>query len=393
MADWNHVDTLWMPPMRTSLLAVLCLAAVHEASCWLPTPRLLPARPCVPLSRHAVSPRLDEAKGVDALITELRGSVRASTLSAFIPCASSRVARAASLSPLHRMCTWRAQTPDQLPKLLADNLKSIDQRLFLRLAEMSDEETDDYEKLRIRQLATLVASTLETILEQADRQMSEDAEVVQGLLRSLSLESGEFELPIAPAQLSACRSAIRESLPKLDEGFVGTVKAYMRKASDDGLESMVDVLRVLLQTFASERLRSLAADGVGMSDGVKSALIAVLDVSAPRARHRSYMPRATRAAMLMRPLRGVCWYEQAPPNEWDSVLDEQLNGDAAECNVEELVDTLQDKMGEVVLGMPAVRRSPAALRIAPVPSVPLCSSPLVDLLACGAGIGGAVSHR
>ena len=46
-------------------------------------------------------------------------------------------------------------------------------------------------------------------------------------------------------QLAACRSAVREQLPQLDEGFVGTVKAYMKKASDDGLESMVDVLRVL----------------------------------------------------------------------------------------------------------------------------------------------------
>ena len=324
------------------------------------------------------------------------------TLPAFITCAPSRFARGASVIPSHRVCTRRAQTPDQLPKLLADNLKSIDQRLFLRLAEMSDEETDDYEKLRIRQLATLVASTLETILEQADRQMSADAEVVQGLLRSLSLESGEFELPVAPAQLSACRSAVRESLPSLDEGFVGTVKAYMRKASDDGLESMVDVLRVLLQTFASERLRSLATDREGMSDGVKSALIAALDVSAPRARHRSHMPRATHAGMLMRPLRVVCWCEQAPPDEWDSVLREQLSSDAAVCTVEELVDTLQDKMGEVVLGMPAVRRSLAALRIAPVPSVPrldrraslpLCSSLLVGLHACCAGIGGAVGHR
>ena len=35
---------------------------------------------------------------------------------------------------------------------------------------------------------------------------------------------------------------------QLDEGFVGTVKAYMKKASDDGLEGMVDVLRVLLHS-------------------------------------------------------------------------------------------------------------------------------------------------
>jgi len=209
------------------------------------------------------------------------------------------------------------QTPDQLPKLLADNLKSIDQRIFLRLAEMSDAETDEYEKLRIRQLATLVASTLETILEQADKQMSEDAEVVQGLLRSLALPSGEFELPIPPAQMAACRAATQKQLSSLDEGFVGTVKAYMKKASDDGLESMVDVLRVLLQTFAAERLRAFV---VGVDMGVATTVSAALD---------------------------------ATPEQWDSVLRSSITGDNAKCSADELVDTLQDKMGEVVLGMPA----------------------------------------
>ena len=101
------------------------------------------------------------------------------------------------------------KTPAELPKVLADNLQSIDQRLFLRLAEMSDSEQDDYEKLRIRQLATLVSSSLETIIEQADKQMSEDAEVVQGLLRKMALDNGEFELPVPPPQLAALREAKR----------------------------------------------------------------------------------------------------------------------------------------------------------------------------------------
>ena len=47
------------------------------------------------------------------------------------------------------------------------------------------------------------------------------------------------------------------------------------EASDDGLASRVDVLRVLLQTFAAERLRSLATgEAVGVSDGVQTAITA-----------------------------------------------------------------------------------------------------------------------
>lgn len=205
--------------------------------------------------------------------------------------------------------------------MLAGNMKNIDQRLFLRLAEMSDETEDDYEKLRIRQLSTLVASTLETILAQADAQMDQDAVVVQELLRTLALENGEFELPIAKPQLDALRAALRGKSPPPDEGFVATVKAYMKKASDDGLESMVDVLRVLLQTFAAERLRSLmTGTQVEASEGVVSALGAVLD---------------------------------AGPENWDATLRAQTTSDDAVCTADELVGVLQDKMGEIILGMPA----------------------------------------
>lgn len=200
-------------------------------------------------------------------------------------------------------------------------MKSIDQRLFLRLADMSDQEQDDYEKLRIRQLATLVASSLETIIEQADKQLSADAEVVQGLLRTMALENGEFTLPVPAPQLAALREAIRSANPPLDEGFVGTVKAYMKKSADDGLEGMVDVLRVLLQAYAAERLRALtAASQVEIDEGTQVALSAVLD---------------------------------ATPDEWDSVLRAQLTSDAAACGAEEFTAVLQDKMGEVVLSMPA----------------------------------------
>ena len=171
------------------------------------------------------------------------------------------------------------QTPDKLGDVLSRNLKSIDQRLFLRLAEMSDAEEDEYERLRIRQLATLVATTLETVIEQADAQLDADATAVQGLLRTLALESGEFELPVAAPQMEALRTALREQAGSLDEGFVATVKAYMKKASDDGISGMVDVLRVLLQTFAAERLRGfLTGSQVETDEGVQGAMSALLDV-------------------------------------------------------------------------------------------------------------------
>ncbi len=161
--------------------------------------------------------------------------------------------------------------------MLAENLKMIDQRLFLRLAEMSDAEEDDYEKLRIRQLATLVASSLETILAKADEQMDADAEMVQQLLSLMASGSGEFELPVPAARLDVLRTSVRDRLATLDEGFVATVKAYMQKASDDGLDGMVDVLRVLLQVFASERLRALSSNQLAEGGAAGATLAAVLE--------------------------------------------------------------------------------------------------------------------
>ena len=44
----------------------------------------------------------------------------------------------------------------------------------------------------------------------------------------MALENGEFTLPVPAPQLAALREAIRSANPPLDEGFVGTVKAYMK---------------------------------------------------------------------------------------------------------------------------------------------------------------------
>jgi len=212
----------------------------------------------------------------------------------------------------------RAATPQDLPQVLAANMKTIDQRLFLRLAEMSDAEEDEFERLRIRQLATAVTTTLEALLKEADAQLDGDAAAVQTLLRALASADGQFEVPVPPERVAALRTEIRGQLTSLDEGFVGTVKAYMQKASDDGLNGMVEVLRELLQAYAAERLAALV---VGKFDGSVGA--------------------AVRAVI------------EAPPTEWDATVRTLLASEDAAVGADELMACLQDQMGEVVLGMPA----------------------------------------
>jgi hypothetical protein len=193
-------------------------------------------------------------------------------------------------SPQDRLISkLRDATQQEIPKLLAENMKMVDQRLFLRLAEMSDAEEDEFQQLRIRQLATAVTAAVEELLQKADSQLNTDAANVQTLLRAVATEEGEFELPVPAERMIALRAAVRTLLPALDEGFVGTVKAYMQKANEDGLDGMVDVLRKLLQTYASERLFVLVDSR--MEPAIASAVRSMLEVRPARyGRARIDMP-------------------------------------------------------------------------------------------------------
>jgi len=208
----------------------------------------------------------------------------------------------------------------QMQPLLADNIKQIDQRFFLRLAEMSDVAVDDGERDAISELASTVSQLVEDLLRRADERLDDDAGKVQGLLRILASEAGQFELPIPEARMANLRAELRAKGASLDETFVATVKAYMGKADADQMDGLISVLRTLLQTYASERLLYLVQDSTASDPPLAAALRAVLE---------------------------------STPDRWDAVMRAQLTGEGAECSADALIALLQDKMGEVVLGMPS----------------------------------------
>lgn len=213
----------------------------------------------------------------------------------------------------------RAAPPQQLNELLANNMKAIDQRLFLRLAEMSDEEKDPAEKQRIGDFATLVTNSLERIIARADAQLNADSLAVQTLMKTCASASGEFDLPVPAERIGDLRALMREQVGLLDEGFVGTVKAYMKKADNDGLDGLVEVLRLVLQTFAAEKLITLLPQS-SEDPGITQLLTQTLE---------------------------------APPSEWEAVLRTALTSEEPPCSADQLQQALQDKMGEIVLGLPS----------------------------------------
>ena len=113
--------------------------------------------------------------------------------------------------------------------------------------------------------------------------------------------------------------ATKERLNALDDGFVATLKAYMKKAAEDNLDGLLAVLRQVLQVYAAERLILLVKTS-SLEPEVERVLLSALSTG---------------------------------PEEWDSVLREQVASEDASCSTSQLQGALQDKMGEVVLGMPS----------------------------------------
>jgi hypothetical protein len=196
--------------------------------------------------------------------------------------ATARRSISASSAPSGRLdeliTRMRMTSTQQLAQLVAENIKMIDTSFFMRLAELSDATEDRLEKARLSDLADTVARTLTSAVELTDRLADSKANQAQQIIALLADDDGEFVTPIPPAKLAAMRARMRAELDSLDENFVTTLRAFLKKCTDDNLGGMVVVLQKVLQTFASERIlamtRGLRAD---LREPVSAFLLADAD--------------------------------------------------------------------------------------------------------------------
>jgi hypothetical protein len=209
----------------------------------------------------------------------------------------------------------RATTTQQLGRLVAENIKLIDTSFFLRLAELSDATDDRLEKARLSQLADTVARTLQSAVEQTDRLADSKALQAQQIIATLADDDGEFVTPVPPHKLALLRERLRAELPSLDENFVTTLRAFLKKCNDDNLDGMVVVLQKVLQTFASERL-------LAMSRGLRPDL------------------RDTVSSLLL-----------ADADDWSAVLATQLQAGA--ISADDISQVLKEEVAQVVLELPS----------------------------------------
>lgn len=69
--------------------------------------------------------------------------------------------------------------------------------------------------------------------------MSTSGEVLTEVLTAAAEEDGQWELPLRAEKLAAMRDVMIAQAARLDEAFLGSAFAWMRKAKDDKLDGML----------------------------------------------------------------------------------------------------------------------------------------------------------
>jgi hypothetical protein len=128
--------------------------------------------------------------------------------------------------------------PYELPNAVRRAFRVISSpQFFLRIAQRTDTATDDTEKEKLSALASNLVSTLEAVVETTEETLDERAKEVEQVLKAAAEpDSGEFLVPLLPAQVQAMRKVVESLEPSsLDEGFLSTVDAFMMKSHQDGM--------------------------------------------------------------------------------------------------------------------------------------------------------------
>jgi hypothetical protein len=156
-----------------------------------------------------------------------------------------------------------AGNAEELTKRVAENIMSYDQRFWLRLATRSDTAPSEEDAAKLQSLARVVMQLVDAMVRTTNDQLSESAALLQTILRAAADDNGEWALPLPADRLAAMRRAMDENEAKLDEALLSNAFAWMRKASEDKLDGMVELLQKALQVGMGRcraRARGFRAD-------------------------------------------------------------------------------------------------------------------------------------
>lgn len=147
--------------------------------------------------------------------------------------------------------------PYELPNAVRRAFRVISSpRFFMRIAQRTDMTSDPVEKEKLGSLASNLVATLEVVVETTEETLDERAKEVEKVLKAAAEpETGEFLVPLLPAQVEEMRKTLEGLEPSsLDEGFLSTVDAWMNKSHQDGMDGMVGILQKVLQMYSGVQI-------------------------------------------------------------------------------------------------------------------------------------------
>ena len=142
---------------------------------------------------------------------------------------------------------------EQLLKLVAENVLSFDQKMWIRIASRSDAAESQEEKDKIMMLASKCMKIIETMVESTEDTIKQSSKLLQDIVAAAANpDTGEFDVPLKADALA--RMSKKMEGAEVDERMLNTVYAWIRKSDEDKLDGMVHILQHLLQCYAAREL-------------------------------------------------------------------------------------------------------------------------------------------
>ena len=253
---------------------------------------------------------------------------------------------AQEISIMDDMITKLSQAkPYELPNAVSKAIRVVSSpRFFMRIAERADMASSAVEKEQLSTLATNLVATLEAVVETAEDKMEDRASLLESIVKAAAEpESGEFLVPLTPERLKAMKSTLlkTESMD-LDEGFLSTVDAWMNKSHLDGMDGMVDILRIVLQMYAGtaiSRARLELSTNVGAQVSGENTAMAAKVLAEQSALQK------TPASLFLEEL-----LDANDTNMWNVMITQEFSKEGG-VSSKSLMGEVQQTMEAIVLGL------------------------------------------
>ena len=146
-----------------------------------------------------------------------------------------------------------AADEETLVKLVAENVLSFNQSLWIRIASRSDSAEDQASKDAFMELAGKCMKLIEAMVEKTESGIQQSSKALESIVAvAADPDTGEFAVPLSSESVTRMRVAVNATT--VDEQMLNTVYAWIRKSDEDKLDGMVHILQHLLQCYAAREL-------------------------------------------------------------------------------------------------------------------------------------------